>query len=179
LHRATRYLAAAFVPLAAPGAAAPDMVQTELGRYKCDTPAGHYAQHTIVPLQVGKEMRVAFRLNADHYSEKWPALAVVYFEGPQGKSRVAVGKASNDRFQMYVAVGAPGTETDDAVFAYPLTKDWIILKLTLDKYGYLTVRANDMTRKYKLGQVTRTYLHCNSGDWDIDVWPRSYVVTEQ
>ncbi len=165
--------------LAAPAAAAPDMVETELGRYKCDTAAGDYAQHTIVPLQVGKEMRVAFRLNADHDSPKYPAMTGVYFDGPLGRSRVVVGKASNDRFQMYAAVGAPGVATDDAVFAYPLTKDWIILKLTLDKYGYLTVRANDMTRKYKWGQVTRTYLHCNSGDWDIDVWPRSYVVSEQ
>lgn len=170
-----RHLTLAFATIALASPAAADMHLSEPGRYKCDAPAGHFEQQTIVPLQTEREMRVAFRLNEDRSNEKFPAMAVVYFEGPMGKSRVALGLAKNDRFQVYVAVRPPGGESEDAIFAYQLTKNWIILKLNLDKRGYLTIRANELTRKYKWGQVTNTFLHCNSGDWDLDVWPRSYV----
>jgi TonB family protein len=155
--------------------APPAMEQAGPGRYLCRTAAGHFAQQGIMPLQPGQEMRVAFRLNHDNESEQFPTLAVVYFEGPKGKSRIALGKARNDRLQMYVAVVPPGSTGQDAIFQYPLTAKWIILKLNLDKRGYLTIRSNDLTHRYEWGPVTKTYLHCNSGEWEIDVWPRSYV----
>ena len=102
-------------------------------------------------------------------------MAAVHFIGPNGRSRIAVGKAQNDRTQIFVAVSTPGVEVDDVIFQFPVTDKWISLTLNLDKRGLLTVRSNDLTQRYRWGTVSRTYLHCNSGSWELDVWPRSYV----
>jgi TonB family protein len=155
--------------------AAPAMRQVQPGRYACNTAAGEYGQQDIIPLQPGKEMRLAFRLVEENVSEEREAMAAVYFIGPNGKSRIAVGKAQNDRTQIFVAVSTPGAEVDDVIFQFPVTDKWIALTLNLDKRGQLTVRSNDLTPRYQWGPVTRTYLHCNSGNWEFDVWPRSYA----
>jgi hypothetical protein len=158
------------------GPAVPFMKETQPGHYLCSTPAGDFAQQEIVPLKPGREMQLAFRLIEEHYSEKWTVLAAVYFVGPKGKSRIAVGKAQNDRSQMYVSVSTPANEAQDVVFQYPVTNNWIPLSLTLDSHGFLTVRSGKLRKRYQWGTVSRTYLHCNSGEWEISVSPQSYVL---
>jgi TonB family protein len=155
--------------------AADRMEEVQPGHYVCNAAAGEFKQQEILPLQPGQEMRLAFRLAEEHVSAQWTVMAAAYFIGPNGKSRIAVGKAQNDRSQIFVAVSTPGDEAQNVIFQFPVTDKWIVLTLNLDKRGLLTVRSNDLTKRYRWGTVSRTYLHCNSGDWEFDVWPRSYV----
>jgi hypothetical protein len=153
------------------------MPETQPGLYQCNTLAGDFLEQDIVPLQRGQEMRLAFRLVEEHFSEQWTVLAAVYFIGPKGKSRIAVGKAQNDRSKIYVSVSTPGNEAEDVFFKYPVTNNWIPLNLTLDSHGLLTVRSDKLRERFRWGPVSKTYLHCNSGDWQISVAPQSYVPT--
>ena len=149
------------------------MRQTQPGRYLCEAMDGS-ANQEILPLVVDRELRIGFRLVKDDFDSKKAALASIGFEGSAGRSRVAVGKAQNDRFGMYAAVQPPG-DADRVVFEYPVTDKWTILKLKLDRHGYLNIRGHDLTQRYKWGPVTRAGLHCQYGEFEIDIWPRSYV----
>ena len=104
-----------------------------------------------MPLRPGQELRLAVRLVREEFDPQWTVLAAVYFDGPNGQSRVAVGKAQNDRTQMYAAVTTPGSESDDVAFEYPVTGNWIILKLKLDRRGLLTVRSNETHAALPMG----------------------------
>ena len=156
--------------------AAPPMQQTQPGRFACNAPAGRPLNQEIVPLTAGQELRVAFRLLREDPNGTHPAAAAVIVHTPGGASTIAVGRAVNDPFQMFAAVAVPGIK-EDVLFEYPLTKNWIILKLSLDRRGFLTVRSNDLAPKFdlKTTAIAKTELHCNSGEWEIDLWPRSYV----
>jgi len=149
------------------------MAQVEPGRFRCTAEAGTGAD--IVPLRPGQELRVAFRMTKSHPFRT--PLAFVRFDGPQGPSRIAVGKARTDRPRLYAAVKPPGGRPEDLVFYFPFrgTPEWIILKLALDERGTLTVRSNQLARRFNWGSVSRATLGCEAGEWDIDVWPRSYA----
>jgi TonB family protein len=151
------------------------MKQTQPGIYQCNTPAGHFLEQDIRPLQRDQELRLGFRLVEEHFSERWTVLAAVYLIGPKGKSRIAIGKAQNDRGKMYVAVSMPGDQAQDIAFHYPVTDKWMPLNVTLDFNGILTVQSGRLIKRYPWGAVSRTYLHCNSGDWEISVAPQSYL----
>jgi hypothetical protein len=170
-----RSVCVAFLGLVLASSARANMPEKQPGLYQCNTAAGKFLQQEIVPLQRGQEMRLAFRLVEEHFSEQWTVLAAVYFIGPKGKSRIAVGKAQNDRSKMYVSVSTAGNQAQDVIFQYPVTNDWIPLNLTLDSYGFLTLQSGKLRKRYQWGPVSRTYLHCNSGDWEISVSPQSYL----
>ena len=172
MRRRSIVFAPAALLVAAPAAA--DMAQVGPGRYRCSA-AGAGSERGIVPLRPGGELRVAFRMTRSHPFRR--ALAFVRFDGPQGASRIAVGKARTDRPRMYAAVNAPRTGTEDPIYYYPFrgTPEWIILRLALDDQGVLTVRSNQLARRFRWGTVTRTTLGCEAGEWEIDVWPRSHV----
>ncbi len=131
--------------------AAPPMTQTQPGRFLCSTAAGQFKEQELVPLRPGEELRLAVRLVREEFDPQWTVLAAVYFDGPNGQSRVAVGKAQNDRTQMYAAVTTPGRASDDIAFEYPVTGNWIILKLKLDRRGLLTVRSNETHAAVPMG----------------------------
>ncbi|MFL6741967.1 MAG: hypothetical protein ACJ8D6_05165 [Sphingomicrobium sp.] len=163
----------AFVLLAASApAATADMPQVQPGRYRCSSP-GAGSDRAILPLQPGRELRVAFRLARSSAIRR--TLAFIRFEGPHGPSRIAVGKARTDRPRMYAAVHPPGTGIEDPIYYFRFPADWIILRLALDDRGVLTVRSNQLARQFKWGTVARATLGCQAGEWEIDVWPRSYV----
>jgi len=156
--------------------AAPAMPQVQPGRYLCAPAAGENLGEYIFPLKVGEEMRVAFRLLDENPLAEHPAVAGLQLEGSNGVTDILVGRAVNDPFQMFTKLDLPG-KPERELYQFPLTKDWIILKLNLDAHGLLTVRNNDQLQRFPLGTaaITRTSVHCNSGQWEIDVWPRSYV----
>lgn len=175
-----RSACAALLALVFSSSAAANMPQSAPGVFECNTPAGDFEQQDIVPLQRGQQLQLGFRLVEEHFSERWTVLSAIYFIGPRGKSRIAVGKAQNDRSKMYVSVSTPGTnlQTQDIIFQYPVTNNWIALTLDLDSHGFLTVRSGKLVKRYQWGIVSRTYLHCNSGNWQIKVTPLSYVPVE-
>ena len=168
------------VPLAAIALAQPapaQMPQLEPGRYHCTATDDHWSiDQDIVPLKLGQEMRLAFRLIGEDANAKRPARAAVHLKTPAGFPRIARGRSVRDPLQMFVVLDVPGTP-QQLLYEFPLTKQWIILKLRLDDRGFLTVRNSDLAPKFPLGsrEVSRTMLQCNGGEWDIDVWPRSYV----
>jgi len=127
-----------------------------------------------VPLKPRQELRIAFRLLKDYPGLDLAATASLLFHTPDGDTAVSVGKAKYDRFQMFAAVFTPRTR-QQLMFEYPITDKWIILKLKLDSRGYLTVRANDLTQRFEVGSTNAvaSHLNCHSGQWEIDVWPRS------
>ena len=156
--------------------AAPAMPLVQPGRYRCTPPADATSLfQDIVPLQPGVEMRVGFRLLRDIPNGSHRATAALKFDGPRGLAAIAVAKAENEGYEMFASVTPPGSTGQDLVFEYPVTGNWIILRLSLDSDGWLVIRSNDLTQRYKWGAVTKTTLHCHSGEWEIDVWPRSYV----
>src|SRR4051812_16502095 len=93
---------AALAALAVPAAA--EMQQVQPGRYRCAPAPGEGADQQIVPLQVGREMRVAFRLIREEKGWTSPPTAAIILQGPNGRSHIALGKAVNDPFEMYAAV---------------------------------------------------------------------------
>lgn len=153
-----------------------DMSQVTPGRYRCTAEAGKYWNEDILPLQVGQEMRVAFRMLKENDHPEWHPAASVILETPEGKAWVTVGKARNDIGHLYVAFQQPGAEHQQGLWQFPLTDNWIIIKLKLDGRGNLALRNNDLELRFKVGKpVSKTTLHCHSGEFEIDVWPRSYV----
>ena len=154
----------------------PGMEQVEPGRYHCAPPGKNGVGHDIVPLKPGQEMRVAFQLVRENADAEHPAAAGIMFESASGKTYVLVGRAVNDPFQMYAVLDLPGLPERE-LYEFPLTKNWIILKLKLDKRGYLTIRNNDQEPRFPIGKaaLTGASVHCSSGEWNIDVWPRSYA----
>jgi len=159
----------------APAPAAGQMRLVEPGRLACSAPAGEVRQQDIAPPRVGKELRVAFRLLEEHARPGHPVLAALVLDGAGGRARVAVRKESA---HVYVSVTSPAGH-EQIVYQYPLTKDWIILKLTLSARGDLTVRANSDAPRFALGsaQLAKATLQCGSGEWEFDVWPRSYATS--
>jgi hypothetical protein len=172
-------LALAALVLASP-ICAQDMPQTQPGRFHCQGAPGKNYNQEIVPLKVGEELRVAFRLVRENDGEPdHPPTASLLFHTPDGDSAVSVGQALGDRYQMYAAVFTPHTK-QQLMFQYPITHNWIILKLDLDERGYLTVHSSDLTQRFIAGstKTVASHLNCHSGEWEIDVWPRSYVLPE-
>lgn len=171
-----RAAAAASLALALASPAAGEMPQVEPGRFQCNAPAGRPLNQDLVPMRLEQELRVAFRLIREDPSAEHPATAAVMLESPSGRATVVLGRAVNDPFAMFVALDMPGVR-EEVLFEYPLTKNWIILKLSLDERGFLTVRSNDLAPRFALGTrtISGTRLHCNSGEWEIDVWPRHHV----
>jgi len=162
-------------------AVAQDMPQTAPGRFHCAGAAGKNYNQEIVPLKVGEEMRIAFRMiGANDQQPHHPPTAALLFHTPDGDTAIAVGEAWGDRYQMYAAVYTPKTK-QQLMFQYPITHNWIVLTLNLDERSYLTVRSNDLTQRYIAGstKAVASHLNCHDGEWEIDVWPRSYVLTEQ
>ena len=157
---------------AAVGPGPADMPQVAPGRYRCALSAAG-SERAIVPLQPGRELRLAFRMTKLHPFRR--PLAFVQFDGPDGPSRIAVGKARTDRPRMYAAVHPPGTRIEDPIYYFRFPADWIILRLALDERGVLTVRSNQLAGRFRWGPVSRATLGCQAGEWEIDVWPRSYV----
>jgi TonB family protein len=157
------------------GPGASEMKEMSRGHYLCSTAAGEFKQQELVALRPGQEMQLLFRLVEDHSSEEWAGLAAIVFVGPNGESRVAIGRAHDDRSRIFMAIATPGDEEQDVVFQYPLTSNWIALNLNLDTRGFLTVSSGSLKKRYRWGTVSRTCLHCNSGDWEIAVAPNSYV----
>ena len=153
--------------LAAP--AGPAMQQTQPGRYLCNGAAGAVGEQPIVPLRAGKDMRLAVRLLKADPEPKQPVVAAVFL----GTARVAVRK---EQAHFYASVTIP-SRNEQIVYQYPLTRDWIILTLSLDPRGDLVVRGNKDSPRFPLGtaQLSGTTLHCASGDWEFDIWPRSYA----
>jgi hypothetical protein len=160
---------------AAPAAAQMQLV--EPGRLTCSAPAGEVREQAILPPRVGKELRVAFRLLEEHARAGQPVLAALFLDGAGGRTRVAVRKESA---HVYVSVTPPAGH-EQIVYQYPLTKDWIILKLTLSARGDLTVGANHAAPRFPIGsaQLAKATLQCGSGQWEFDVWPRSYAARAQ
>jgi TonB family protein len=152
------------------------MPQVQPGRYRCAPTGQGGLSQEIVALKRGEEMRVAFRLKDQNPLAQHPAVAGLQLEGPNGTTHILVGRAVNDPFQMFAVLDLPG-KPERELYEFPLTNDWIILKLTLDGRGLLIIRNNDQLQRFPLGTatITRTSVHCNSGEWEIDVWPRSYV----
>ena len=156
--------------------AGPQMELVQPGRYRC-APSGQWGLgQDIVALKPGQEMRIAFRLLAENPALPRPPVAGITIETVKGATNILVGQSVNDAFQMFVALNLPGKPQRE-LYEFPLTKNWIILRLTLDNRGLLTIRNNDQDQRFPIGSasVSRTSLHCNSGDWEIDLWPRSYV----
>ena len=162
--------------LASP-ALAGDMQQVEPGRFRCAPAPTQNFNEEVVPLKPGEELRIAFRLLKDYPGLEGAATASLLFHTADGDTAVSVGKAKYDRFEMFAAVFTPRT-TQQLMFEYPITGKWIILKLNLDPRGYLTVRSNDLTQRFPVGstKAVASHLNCHSGQWEIDVWPRSYVL---
>ena len=158
--------------MAAPVAA--DLPRTGPGRYRCAAPQP--LGQAIAPLRAGEELRVAFRLTRTDTTRA--PLAFVRFDGPRGPSRIAVGTARTDRPRMSALVSPPRSRIDDPIYYFPRTREWIILRLSLDPRGMLTVRSNQLERKFRWGPVSSAMLGCQWGEWEIDVWPRSYAATE-
>jgi TonB family protein len=150
------------------------MEQIEPGHFVCSTPADQFAMQELVALKPGQEMRLAFQLIEEHPSEQVPVMAAVYFIGPNGQSRIAIGKARDDPGKMAVWVSTPG-KPDDIIRQFPVGKDWIPLNLTLDADGVLNVRSGGLSKRYQWAPASSTFLLCNSGDWEISVAPQSYV----
>lgn len=169
-------LAAMATALAAPVAAA-DMPQVGPGRYRCSLPSAG-SERSIMPLQPGRELRIAFRMTRSDPVRR--ELAFIRFDGPDGPSRIAVGRAGADLPRLY-ASARPPRWTEDPIFYYPIraTPKWILLRLTVDEQGVLTIRSNQLRRQFRWGPVTRASVGCRSGEWDIDVWPRSYLAGPQ
>ena len=160
--------------LASPAQA--DMPLSQPGRYHClPTPEQKTLFQNVVPLKPGEELRLGVRLLKDIPNGSHRATAALMFDGPNGNSHVVVAKAEREGFEMYTAVTPPGSTGQDLIWRYELTDKWIILHLSLDGKGWLVIRANDETRRYKWGTVSHMALQCHSGEWEIDVWPRSYV----
>jgi len=165
--------ACAALILAAPAAA--QMPQIDPGRYLCATIAGKGVNQDIVPLKPGQELRLAFRLIDEDKDPTHPPIAVVHFNTAKGSSRIAVGRSVNDPHQMFVVLLPDSPQR--MVYEFPLTDEWIILRLKLDDRGNLSVSDHGREPKFPLGsaEITRTMLQCGGGDWEFDVWPRSYV----
>ena len=164
----------AWVAMAVAAAPAAGQMQlVEPGRLSCSAPAGEVRQQEIAPPRTGKEVRVAVRLLEEHARPGQPVLAGLYLDGAGGRARVAVRRESA---HFYVSVTPPAGH-EQIVYQYPLTRDWIILKLTLSARGDLTVRANHDAPRFPIGtaQIEKATLQCGSGEWEFDVWPRSYV----
>jgi len=172
-----RKFAIAAAALLGSSATAQDMPQTSPGRFHCAGEPGKNYNQEIVPLKLGEEMRIAFRmLKENDQDPKHPPTASVLFHTSDGETAVSVGQALGDRYHMYAQVRTP--RTTQWIYEYRLTHDWIILKLKLDKRGLLTVRSSESTPRFEVGSTdaTSSHLNCHSGDWEIDVWPRSYVL---
>lgn len=160
-----------------PAAAAGQQMQlTQPGRFRCNAPAGQRVDQELVPLRPGQELRLAMRLIREAEGATHPGTSGLLWLSPKGRSVVGIGRAIYDPFQMYAAVETPGVP-QQVIYQYPITKDWIILKLTIDERGFLTVRSNDLAKVFATGsaQVTEMAIQCSSSEWEIDVWPRSYV----
>ncbi|MFL6741962.1 MAG: energy transducer TonB [Sphingomicrobium sp.] len=159
-----------------PVAAGQRMQQIQPGRFRCNAPAGHRVDQELVPLRPGQDLRLAMRLIREAEGATHPGTSGLLWLSPRGRSVVGVGRAVHDPFQMYAAAETPGVP-QQVIYQYPLTKNWIILKLTLDDRGFLTVRGNDLAKVFATGsaQVTEMAIQCSGSEWEIDVWPRSYV----
>jgi len=172
-------LALAALVTASPAAA--DMPQVQPGRYHClPTEQSRTLYQGLVPITPGVELRLGVRLlNEMPEGQERPTVALM-FNGPNGNSHIAIGQAVKEGFEMYTAVTPPGSTVPagDDVWRYELTKKWIILKLNLDEKGWMVIRAGDETLRYKWGKVDHMAFQCHHGEWEVDVWPRSYAPAE-
>jgi hypothetical protein len=135
------------------------------GDFRCSAPAGNYFNRAIPPLEPGKPVTVRFKLLTEHPDPAWLEQAAVYFETPQGRMRVQLGKADNDQKHVYLVTERDDTGDSDVVDEFPITHDWIAIGLRLGDNGVLQVDSRGHTAKldFQTTLPMTTEIHCHSG----------------
>jgi hypothetical protein len=143
------------------------------GDFRCDAPAGYYYNQEIPALQPEKPVTVRFRLLTEHPDPTWQEQAAVYFETPDGRMRVQVGKADDDQQHMFVVTERDDTGDTDVVDQFPITNEWITVSLTLGDSGVVRVESRGQEAKLDLGTTLAipTKVHCHSGAFEIQLIP--------
>ncbi len=156
-----------------PAPAAVPMIETQPGRYICNAPAGEFIRQDIDPLRPGQKLQFGVRFLKDNFHPDYAPAASIILGVPDGRVKVTVGEAQNDRSHLYVAFQPVGSGYQTALIEFPLTSNWIMVELSLDKWGVLTIRNGNLVERIILDtkQVTKTTLHCNSGEFQMLVSP--------
>ena len=145
--------------------------ELEPGHFRCQASAGDYYNREIPALSVGEPVTVRFKLVTENPDPSWLEQAALYFETPQGRMRVQVGKADNDQQHMYLVTLRDDTGDSEVVDEYPVTNEWIGFTLTLGSNGVLQVASRGNTAKldFQTTLPVKTELHCHSGVFEMQV----------
>ena len=145
------------------------------GHYLCTEPAGDYDNYPIAPLQPGVPLKVLFRMVSENFDPRWTVEAAIFFDPPNGRSRVTIGKANNDRSHIYVALQPAHVPSEywTILAMYRVTSNWIEVNLNMDAKGVVQVSSGRSFDKLSLRstQPVPTTLHCNSGVFEVEVMP--------
>lgn len=171
-----RSIVVAIAVLALAGPAAAQMKLVKPGQMLCSAPAGQTLDQEIVPLQPGQEMRVRVRLAKENFDPKSTTAMVLGFGGFDDHTSIFVGLAANDRTKTFVVL-QKGAE-EQLIGRYDSNSgDWIDFRLKLDAGGLIKVRGDARNGEIKLKSpgAAKTWLHCQSGEFDIEISPLAYI----
>lgn len=145
------------------------------GHFSCTEPAGQFDNYGIAALRPGTPLTVRFSMISENYDPKWTVEAAIFFDAPNGRSRVTVGKAHDDRDHIYVALQGPRYSRHewDILAEYEVTDGWIDVNLNMNAKGILEVASGGRVGKLNLqtAEPVKTTLHCNSGVFEVQVLP--------
>ena len=168
------FIALAAIGLA--GSAAAQVKWVKPGQLQCLAPAGQTLDQDILPLQPGQDVRVRVRMAKDNFDPKSTTAAVLGFGGMEDHTAIFVGLAANDRTKIFVVLQKGGEE--QLIGRYDSNSgDWIDFRLKMDSSGLIKVRGDARTGEIQLkGAVPpKMWLHCQSGEFDIEISPESYI----
>ena len=172
------FIALAVIGLAGPAAA--QMTWVKPGQVQCSAAAGQTLDHELQPLQPGQDMRVRIRMAKENFDPKSTTAAVLGFGAPDDHTAIFVGLAANDRTKTFVVLQKGGEE--QLIGRYDSNSgDWIDFRLKLDPSGLIKVRGDARNGELKLKTPVppRMWLHCQSGEFDIDISPDSYLTAPE
>jgi hypothetical protein len=171
-----RRLFLAFAAVALAGPAAAQLTWVKPGQVQCSAAAGQTLDHDLQPLQPGQDVRVRVRMAKDNFDPKSTTAAVLGFGGMEDHTSIFVGLAANDRTKIFVVLQKGGEE--QLIGRYDSnTGDWIDFRLKLDASGLIKVRGDARSGELKLKSAAppTMWLHCQSGEFDIEISPESYI----